>query len=124
MFYFLEQQFYSPPLFIQKCNFFCRTLHAVAFTANGDGFNETFKPIITGISQYKMTISNRWGEILFTSTDPEDAWDGKYNDEECSLGVYFVVFDYKRCNSKKKWGGAPKLLQVVLLYFGRHNRYF
>jgi gliding motility-associated-like protein len=86
-----------------------------AFTPNGDGFNETFKPIIIGISKYKMTISNRWGEILFTSTDPEDAWDGKYNNEECPVGVYFVVFDYERCNSKRGFYTETSVGSVTLL---------
>ncbi len=28
--HFFKQKFYTPPLFIQKCNFICRTVHTVA----------------------------------------------------------------------------------------------
>ncbi len=68
-----------------------------AFTPNSDGYNDLFKPLIIGSSQYKMTIANRWGTILFTSFDPEHGWDGKYMNSNCPEGVYFVVLEYNRC---------------------------
>lgn len=31
------------------------------------------------VSDYKLTVFNRWGEIVYESTDPEKGWDGKYS---------------------------------------------
>ncbi len=48
-----------------------------AFSPNIDGLNEEFKPYQSfGISKYRMTILNRWGEILFSTTDPAMGWKG------------------------------------------------
>ena len=64
-----------------------------AFTPNGDGLNDSFKPIITKpdlISQYHLSIYNRWGECFFETNDTSRAWDGK--DE--LPGVYNWVLSY------------------------------
>ena len=64
-----------------------------AFTPNGDGLNDTFKPIITKpdlVSQYHLSIYNRWGQCFFESSDPSTGWDGK--DE--LPGVYNWVVSY------------------------------
>ena len=48
-----------------------------AFSPNIDGLNEEFKPFQSfGLSKYRMTIVNRWGEILFYSEDPTVGWKG------------------------------------------------
>jgi len=72
-----------------------------AFTPNGDGLNDTFKPLIYGVSKYQMIISNRWGGIIFSTNDTEAAWDGKFKNQNCPEGVYFVVLEYMKCDF---WG--------------------
>lgn len=48
-----------------------------SFSPNIDGLNEEFKPYQSfGLSKYRMTILNRWGEILFYSEDPNVGWKG------------------------------------------------
>ena len=52
-----------------------------AFTPDASGFNETFKPVFTsGFNpyDYRLTIYNRWGEILFESYDADIGWNGTY----------------------------------------------
>jgi gliding motility-associated-like protein len=70
------------------------------FTPNGDGYNDLFVPItdLTGnpkanVDRVDMSIFNRWGKIMYTTTDPQILWDGKNqnNNEDCSDGVYFYV---------------------------------
>lgn len=49
------------------------------FTPDGDQFNQTFKPVITSgvdIYNYRLSIFNRWGELIFESRNPEIGWDG------------------------------------------------
>ena len=40
-----------------------------AFTPNDDGLNDVFKPILTEGTSYELLIFNRWGELLFQTTD-------------------------------------------------------
>ncbi len=48
-----------------------------AFSPNGDGLNDIFRPEIIGAREYEMLIFNRWGEEIFRTTDTETGWDGK-----------------------------------------------
>jgi len=47
-----------------------------AFTPNGDGKNEVFKPVGKYIKEYEMYIFDRWGSEVFHSTDMNNGWNG------------------------------------------------
>lgn len=53
-----------------------------AFTPNGDGLNDVFKVEGRGFAEYEFTIFNRWGGIVFHSTDPEEVWVGEAGDKD------------------------------------------
>ncbi|UPT68899.1 MAG: gliding motility-associated C-terminal domain-containing protein [Sphingobacteriales bacterium JAD_PAG50586_3] len=59
-----------------------------AFTPNGDGINETFVPKGDGIETFKMLIYNRWGELLYETTDLQQGWDGTYQGVLSQQDVY------------------------------------
>lgn len=69
-----------------------------AFTPNGDGQNDEFfgKGYLNGISGFKMSIWNRWGELVFETTDPNATWNGrKRNTEGLSPeGVYVYLVSF------------------------------
>jgi gliding motility-associated-like protein len=48
-----------------------------AFTPNADGVNEIFKAEGVGVKEFKMWIYDRWGNMIFHSTDLSEGWDGK-----------------------------------------------
>ncbi|MCU0471119.1 MAG: gliding motility-associated C-terminal domain-containing protein, partial [Arcicella sp.] len=48
------------------------------FTPNGDNLNDSFQVFSFYIKEYDLKIYNRWGELVFTSKNPEDRWDGRY----------------------------------------------
>lgn len=51
-----------------------------AFTPNGDGKNDILKPTTVGISQLRyFRVYNRWGQLLFTTSELAKGWDGIYN---------------------------------------------
>jgi len=52
-----------------------------AFTPNGDGLNDIFKPEYIFIKSYSLEIFNRWGELLFSTRDIESGWDGTFQGE-------------------------------------------
>ena len=49
-----------------------------AYTPNTDGVNEVFKPIVRGIQEdhYRLNIYDRWGELIWFTTDPDEGWKG------------------------------------------------
>lgn len=51
-----------------------------AFTPNGDGKNELFLPVYVGIKELKsFVIFNRWGQLVFQTTDMRKGWKGADN---------------------------------------------
>ncbi|MDD5570388.1 MAG: gliding motility-associated C-terminal domain-containing protein [Bacteroidales bacterium] len=63
-----------------------------AFTPNLDMLNETFIPKGYNIDprDFEMIIFNRWGEVIYTTTDINIPWNGKYmnSGQEVQIGVY------------------------------------
>lgn len=48
-----------------------------AFTANVDSRNAGFRPVFDcAYDEYLLQIFNRWGELIWESTDPQESWDG------------------------------------------------
>ncbi|MHB8402340.1 MAG: choice-of-anchor L domain-containing protein [Bacteroidia bacterium] len=65
------------------------------FTPNGDGTNDVFFITATGISNFKCTIYNRWGLLLYEWTGTGGGWNGKAKDgNNCTDGVYFYLISY------------------------------
>lgn len=63
-----------------------------AFTPNGDGVNDTWLPESTGVTSYHIVICNRWGEVVFETTDWTKPWTGSVHN-----GQYFAadgVYNY------------------------------
>lgn len=50
-----------------------------AFTPNGDGLNDLFKPIIRCPTvTYLLRVYNRWGQRVFETADAGAGWDGRF----------------------------------------------
>ncbi|MCB9187811.1 MAG: gliding motility-associated C-terminal domain-containing protein [Flavobacteriales bacterium] len=63
-----------------------------AISPNADGSNDTW--VIGGLSDYPeavVEIYNRWGSLLYSSSDYQNDWDGTYNGDNVSAGVYYYV---------------------------------
>ncbi len=77
-----------------------------AFTPDGDGLNDVFKPVNGNLDKYEFVIFNRWGEVVFRTTDPEAFWQGEFQggdgneDYYVPNGVYTFIVSYSSdCNS-------------------------
>jgi gliding motility-associated-like protein len=83
----------------------CEILIPNAFSPNGDGLNDVLKPIlkfgIVGFEFVQFELFNRWGKKIFSSKNPNDAWDGKFNGEEQPTDSYYFYIRY-RCNGDMK----------------------
>jgi gliding motility-associated-like protein len=63
-----------------------------AFTPNGDAINDLFKGIPVGIKQFNyLKVFNRWGQLIFSSSDYNKAWDGTWHGQNQPSGVYVVL---------------------------------
>lgn len=76
-----------------------------AFTPNGDGQNDEFRPIITNISSFSMSIFDRWGKEVFSTKDINKGWDGVVkskinNNATTKQEVYIWRIEYKITNGK------------------------
>jgi gliding motility-associated-like protein len=59
------------------------------FTPNGDGKNDILKPITIAISTLSyFSVYNRWGQLMYRTTELEKGWDGTYNGEMQAAGAY------------------------------------
>lgn len=66
-----------------------------AFSPNGDGLNETFKPYFTApVTNYSMQLFNRLGQLVFETKNPVAGWDGRYkgSGQDPATYVYYITF--------------------------------
>ncbi|MBL4656923.1 MAG: gliding motility-associated C-terminal domain-containing protein [Flavobacteriales bacterium] len=64
------------------------------FSPDGNFVNDNFIPYpFKFIDKIDLKIYDRWGQLIFETTDPEINWDGKYfkNNQDVSEGVFFYV---------------------------------
>jgi gliding motility-associated-like protein len=66
-----------------------------AFSPDNDGINDYFTFYTTNVGKFQLLIFNRWGEIIFESTDKNHFWDGIYRMEPMPVGVYAWVLTYE-----------------------------
>jgi gliding motility-associated-like protein len=63
-----------------------------AFSPNGDGLNDVLKAIPVGMKSFNyFRIYNRWGEMVFSTTDPNRGWDGRVGGKEQKSEVFIWV---------------------------------
>ncbi|MGD9992180.1 MAG: gliding motility-associated C-terminal domain-containing protein [Salinivirgaceae bacterium] len=71
------------------------------FTPNNDGSNDTFVPLTPPdivskfIDKIDLKIYSRWGNLVFSTENPQIEWDGKANNSNIRVapGVYYYVCD-------------------------------
>ena len=64
------------------------------FTPGADGINDVFTPFpFRFVESIQIQIFNRWGLLIFETTNPEILWDGinQQTSKECNDGTYFYV---------------------------------
>ncbi len=64
-----------------------------AFTPNGDGANDLFRPYpYCFIESIDLLVYNRWGELVFETRDPDINWDGtNLRGQQLPAGTYHYV---------------------------------
>lgn len=65
-----------------------------AFTPDGDGLNDTYRPKGISVGRFRMVIFDRWGQQLFETDSMENGWNGEWNGNVCPTGTYSFVSWY------------------------------
>ncbi|MFZ4784261.1 MAG: gliding motility-associated C-terminal domain-containing protein [Flavobacteriales bacterium] len=80
-------------------------------TPNNDGINDVFRVYGENLENFNLKIFNRWGELIFETTDPEQVWvpgiDGYYVQD----GVYIWTVSYESLERKTERIGHVNVLR-------------
>ncbi|HRY33109.1 MAG TPA: gliding motility-associated C-terminal domain-containing protein [Bacteroidales bacterium] len=90
------------------------------FTPNNDGKNDYFRPFPWhSVERIDISIYNRWGVLVFETTEPYINWDGKDKNtgQLCADGVYFYACDVYELRLKGL--SSRKLSGVIHLISGQ-----
>lgn len=63
-----------------------------AFTANDDGKNDVFRiPPDASLRLQEFSVFDRWGNVVFITSDKSKGWNGTYQDKKLATGTYIYV---------------------------------
>jgi len=72
-----------------------------AFSPNGDGENDVYFIRGNCFETFDLSIFDRWGEVVFRSTDQHVGWDGRFNGKPMNTAVFAYVFNATLTNGKQ-----------------------
>ncbi|MCU0318637.1 MAG: PKD domain-containing protein [Flavobacteriales bacterium] len=79
-----------------------------AFTPDGDGLNDVWQPSVRGARLYELQVFDRWGQLVFSTTDPRAGWAG----DGAGEGLYnYVVRLAEFGADRKEYRGHFTLLR-------------
>lgn len=73
------------------------------FTPNGDGSNDNLFVRSAFITQIYFAVYNRWGELVFETTDKNKGWDGLYKGRPADVGVFGWYLKVKCPNGEENF---------------------
>ena len=77
----------------------CYSYFPAAFTPNDDGKNDLFGILTTfDLSDYDLSIYNRWGQKIYETKDYRKGWDGRINGQMQNAGTYIWICNFKKIN--------------------------
>jgi gliding motility-associated-like protein len=73
----------------------CTVSFPNAFSPDGDGQNDFFRPIYAGYHRFHIfRVANRWGQTVYESSNNKMQWDGNYNGVPQDVGVYYYYIKF------------------------------
>ncbi|MBS1772804.1 MAG: gliding motility-associated C-terminal domain-containing protein [Bacteroidetes bacterium] len=75
----------------------CKVWFPSAFSPNGDGLNDLARLVgdLNYVTDYNLSVFDRWGEKVFITNDVHGGWDGNYKGNEAPFGTYRYLITYK-----------------------------
>ena len=104
----------SDTIIIENCE--CPIWLPNSFNPSGNGQNDFFgAKAECEFGKFEFKVFNRWGELMFESTDPNAFWDGMYRGETAAAGSYAWTLEYsashERNVKKERLSGQVLLLR-------------
>jgi gliding motility-associated-like protein len=82
-----------------------------AFTPNNDNLNDLFGVIDNAALKYfSMQVYNKWGELVFSSNDITNKWDGKFRGKDQPVGAYIWMLNYVNSKGYKRYEQGTVML--------------
>ncbi|MGY6562239.1 MAG: DUF7948 domain-containing protein [Luteibaculaceae bacterium] len=74
-----------------------------AFTPNGDGINDLFRPILADYNKFHLIIFDRWGNKVFETRNPGVVWDGTgVNGNPSPAGMYNYILNFVNIRNEER----------------------
>ena len=89
-----------------------------AFTPNADGFNDSFRPVLSGDPvEYSLTIFDRWGSVVFESNDPQEPWAGNVEGKEyySDTELYTYIIEFLPCQPEEEEKKEKRTGMITLI---------
>lgn len=85
---------------VSQSNVACAVQEELVYIPNAfvmGGQNPVFQPVLSyaDVSEYELSIINRWGQVFWTSYDPLQSWDGTSGGKPVPMGVYGYYCNFK-----------------------------
>lgn len=109
---------YSNKVCVDSCSYY--NLPNI-FTPDNNGINDLYKPgPYKYVDHIDLKIFNRWGILVFKTTDPDINWDGKVmgTNDLVSDGVYYYVCDVYEF---RLTGIVPRNITGFIHVFGKES---
>ena len=79
----------------------CNIYFPNVFSPNADGINDTFGPSSNcDFGIYNLQIFNRWGALVFQSSDVQNTWNGTFKGEEFQPDVFVYDLEFSFINGQ------------------------
>lgn len=88
----------SASIYVNYQTEYCDLFMATAFSPGNDLINNVFMPRGRNIDVQMFQIYNRWGELVFQTTENNVGWDGTYKGEIVQEGLYIWKLFYTTPN--------------------------
>ncbi len=100
----------SANVILKACD--CEMIIPNSFTPNEDDRNDYFFPVLQcEYSHFTMTISDRWGNVVFVGNSVNSKWDGRFKGNLCPDDIYVYEIEAIEKLSEKK---VPKKGKISL----------
>lgn len=88
-----------------------------AFSPDGNGLNDYFSALgpSEGVIDFSFTIYNKWGQMVWETTNFEDKWDGKIGSSPAAAGIYTWYINLNVPGNEMR-NGKVKLTGTVMLF--------
>jgi gliding motility-associated-like protein len=94
----------------------CAAYLPTAFSPNGDGQNDQLQLFSNcKIAEFLLRVYDRWGGVIFESTDAQAGWNGHAHGRPADEGVYVVTIQYQIQNDSNEIQNGSLAQNIMLI---------